>query len=247
MKLRKVAAVEERINAAPMELAHALDHSRSPLAKARLARRLPVREAARRAGLTEDEVTWLEEGRVYRFASPDDALLALVLYATALGIDHREARALVGLPVPQKGFEVNPWGRLVVLGAIAAALVALVIAVVLPGELAERARDADAARASAEARLPKPWQVRVDVLNGSGDITWTRQVASRIAAFGYQVTRVARADRFDYPHTAVYYQPGGQGLAARLARQLGVVAKPLPGGDNARRLVVVVGTRRGPG
>jgi transcriptional regulator with XRE-family HTH domain len=72
-----------------MEAAHALDAGRSALAQFRVGRQLPVREAASRAGLTEDEVTWLEEGRVYRFRAPDDAMLALLLYATALGIDVR--------------------------------------------------------------------------------------------------------------------------------------------------------------
>jgi len=237
----------QRTNAAPMEAAHALDGNRSALAKARVAHQLPIRELARRAGLTEDEITWLEEGRVYRFRTPDDALLALLLYATALGIDHREARELAGLPIPPKPLETNPVGRLTALAAVAAALAALVVAVVLPGRTADRAGAAAAERGSAEAALPAPWHVRVDVLNGNGDINWTRQLASRIGAFGYQVTRVARADRFDYPRTAVYYLPNGRALAARLARQLGVVAKPLPGGAGELRLVVIVGPRRGPG
>jgi hypothetical protein len=230
-----------------MEAAHAFEPSRSPLAQARLARQLPVREAARRAGLREEELTWLEEGRVYRFATSDDALLALLLYASALEIDHREARELAGLPVLPKPLATNPWGRLAVLGAVAASLVALVAAVVLPGRTADRERSAAEARALAEAALPKPWEIRIDVFNGNGNINWTRSVASRIAALGYQVTRVARADRFDYPQTAVYYQPGANGIAARLARQIGVVAKPLPGGADTRRLVVIVGPRKGPG
>ena len=149
--------------------------------------------------------------------------------------------------MPPKPLQMNPRGRLLALAAVAAALAALVAALVLPGRAAERERAAAEARATQEAALPAPWQIRVDVFNGNGDINWTRQVASRIAALGYQVTRVARADRFDYPQTAVYYQPNGHALAARLARQLGVVAKPLPGGATQRRLVVVVGPRRGPG
>src|SRR5207247_7889510 len=71
----------------------------SPLATARLQRKLTVDEAARRAGLTADQIEWLEEGRVYRFPSADDALVAVVLYATALGIDQAEARGLARLPV----------------------------------------------------------------------------------------------------------------------------------------------------
>src|SRR5438093_717817 len=91
-----------------------------------------------------------------------------------------------------------------------------------------------ATRASplAGARLLPPWRVDVDVLNGSGDINFTRQVASRIGAIGYRIHRVARANRFDYVRTAVYYEPGGQQLAVRLARQIGVVTMPLPGGRN---------------
>jgi hypothetical protein len=58
------------------------------------------------------------------------------------------------------------------------------------------------------------------------------------------VKSVRRADRFDYPETAVYFEPGGALLAARLAEQLGVTTKPLPGGKNPRRLVVVVGPER---
>src|ERR671939_1700663 len=74
----------------------------SPLAAARLHGQLTVDEAARRAGIGADEATWLEEGRVYRFASADRALIAALLYATSLGIDHREARELAGLPVPPR-------------------------------------------------------------------------------------------------------------------------------------------------
>ena len=56
-------------------------HDRSALASARLHRQLTVEEAARRAGLTPDQVQWLEEGRVYRFPSADAALEATLLLA----------------------------------------------------------------------------------------------------------------------------------------------------------------------
>jgi transcriptional regulator with XRE-family HTH domain len=229
-----------------MEFATALEHKRSPLAQARLQRQLPVREAAAKAGLTEDEVSWLEEGRVYRFRSVDDALLALLLYATALEIDQHEAREIAGLPVGPRPFRANPRTRLVVLAGVAAAIVALAAAFVLPGRAEERSREAQASRLAAEAALPKPWQIDVDVLNGSGDIVFTRRIASRIGAFGYHIARVRRANRFDYPQTTVYYERGGYDVAVRLARQLGVGARPLPGGDNRRRLVVIVGPHRGP-
>jgi transcriptional regulator with XRE-family HTH domain len=210
----------------------------SPLAAARLHRRLTVDEAAARAGLTPDEVEWLEEGRVYRFPSADAALSATLLYATALRIDHREARSLAGLPVTLRTFgRVARGRRLLVLAAAAAALAALVAAlIVVPGSGPPR-RGA----AANKALLPAPWKIRVDVLNGSGDINYTRQVASRIQAFAYQIGRVTRARRFGQARTVVYFEPGGDGIAARLARQLGVPTSPLPGGTNPRRLVVIVG------
>src|SRR3972149_7577594 len=80
----------------------------SPLASARIRRRRPVEEAARRSGLASEQVTWLEEGRVYRFPSPDDALCATLLLASALGVGSREARELAGLPVPPRPLGGNP-------------------------------------------------------------------------------------------------------------------------------------------
>lgn len=220
-----------------MELVRPLDASRetSPLGAARLHRQLTVEEAARRAGLSAEEVEWLEDGRVYRFPSTDAALLATILYASALGIDHHEARALAGLPVSPRPVEaVKRRARPVVLGAILAALAALVVLLVVPGG------GHKPAPAGATTLVP-PWRVDVDVLNGAGDINYTRQIASRIQALAYRIGRVTRADRFDHTRTAVYYEPGGAQLALRLARQLGVGTAPLPGGHDPRRLVVIVG------
>lgn len=220
---------------------------RSPLEAARLHRRLTVEEVAKRAGLTRDQVEWLEEGRVYRFPSPDNAIEATLLLASALEIDRREARALAGLPVPPRPLDVNPMARLIGVAALSAALMALVAFVLVPavaGRPVVVAVDPVVAQA---ATLPKPWRIQVDVLNGSGDINQTRQLASRIQSLAYTVKKVRRADRFDYPQTAVYYAPGGRLIAVRLARQLGIVTRPLPGGANPNRLVVIVGPRRGPG
>ena len=74
----------------------------SPLAHARLNLQLTVDEAARRANISPEEVQWLEEGRLYRFPTPDHALLSTVLYATGLRLDHRDALELAGLPTPKK-------------------------------------------------------------------------------------------------------------------------------------------------
>lgn len=211
----------------------------SPFARARLHRQLTVEAAAQRAGLSPDQVEWLEDGRVYRFPSTDDALVAALLYATALGIDQREARALARLPVlPLVG--ASPRGRLIGLAALLAALVALA------GVLWLQSRDTPGRASKVSAPLPEPWKISVDVLNGSGDITWTRQMASRIGSLAYHVQHVGRADKFDYRRTAVYYEPGGQVVAIRMARQLGVVTKPLPGGSDPHHVVVIVGPHRGP-
>jgi hypothetical protein len=215
----------------------------SPLAHARLHRQLTVDEVARRAGLAADEVQWLEEGRLYRFPTPDGALLATVLYATALGIDHHEACELAGLPAPPRPFAANPWRRLAAVGAIGLAVLAAVLAVVLAQS---KPKHASAAAANAAA-LPAPWAIKVVVLNGSGDIVYTRSVASRIQALSYRVTHVGPATSFTYPQTQVYYPPAGEAIGVRLAKQLGVPVQPLPGGRDPRRLVVIVGPQRGPG
>jgi transcriptional regulator with XRE-family HTH domain len=225
-----------------MELVHPLEPTgeESPLARARLHRQLTVEETARRAGITVEEVRWLEEGRVYRFPRPDDALAAAVLYSSALGIDNREARELAGLPVPPAPIERNPLPRLLAVGAILVAVVAF-------GTLLLVSRSGGKNSDSNAAILPPPWRIPVTVLNGSGDINYTRQTASHIGGFGYTIKKVARADSFKYLQTAVYFPPRCEGVALHLARQLGVATKPLPGGSGACQLYVIVGPARGPG
>jgi hypothetical protein len=232
------------VSPAPQHLEVVTD--RSALASARLHRRLTREEAARRAGLSPDQVEWLEEGRVYRFPSTDHAIEATLLLAAALEINHREARGLAGLPVPPRPLDVNPVARLGVVAALSAALMALVAFVLVPAVAGKPAHAVDPVVAQA-ATLPKPWKIHVEVLNGAGDINWTRQVGSRIQSLAYTVKRVARADRFDYPQSTVYYSPGGRLVGIRLARQLGFVTRPLPGGTDPNRLVVIVGPHRGPG
>lgn len=218
--------------------------ARSAFRAARLQRHLSVEEAARRAGISSDEVDWLEEARVYRFASTDAALTAALLLAAALDVDLREARSLAGLPGPAPS---RRRARLLGLFAALLAAAALAGAVVLSKQRAEATTPQPDPLAKAVAALPPPWKVSVDVLNGAGDIVRTRSLASRVGALGYTIRHVGRADRFDYSQTVVYYERGGRVNAIRLARQLGVVTRPLPGGENARRLVVVVGPQRGPG
>jgi hypothetical protein len=203
----------------------------SPLARARVKRQLTAEEAAKRAGLTTEEVGWIEDGRLYRFGSSEKATLALLLYATALDISRREARRLAGLPL----LEPTNKNRLMVLAGIAATALAVAGVFALP-RVVDRAGNGGSASAQT---LPPPWKISVDVLNGGGDITYTRRLADRIGSMAYQIKRVSRADRFDYPKTAVYFPPGGEGIGRRLADQLGVDARPLPSGKNPRRLVVI--------
>lgn len=214
---------------------------RPPLAAARLRRQLTVERAALLARLTPAEVSWLEEGRLYRFESSEAAVTALLLYSTALGISRREARQLAGLPVlprptlrDAKSKTAFGVGLSVVVATVAAALL-------LPGLV--RGSSPEATSAS-QAGLPATWKISVDVLNGSGDMNYTRRVADRIGSKAYRIERVSRADRFDYPETAVYFHTGGERIAERLADELKVPAKPLPGRGNPKRLVVVVGPAR---
>jgi hypothetical protein len=208
----------------------------SPLARARVKRQLTVEGAAKRAGLTPEEVGWIEDGRLYRFGSSEKATLALLLYATALDISRREARRLAGLPL----LEPTSRNRLTVFGGIAAIAAAASLVFALP-QLIGGAGGGDPVAAG---NLPATWKISVVVLNGGGDITYTRRVADRIGSMAYQIKRVARANRFDYPETAVYFPPGGEAVGERLAEQLGVHARPLPGGKNPRRLVVIAGPPR---
>jgi transcriptional regulator with XRE-family HTH domain len=227
---------------AGMELVHQLEQpgDESPLAKARLQRRLTVEETARRAGLSPEEVRWLEEGRVYRFPSPDDALLATLLYATALGVDAAEARELAGLqPIPSL-IRRHPRARYAVLGAAVVALAVALAVVFIPHGGGKRTA------ATQAANLPPPWRIPVTVLNGSGDMVYTRRVADRVLSLAYRVRKVGRADNFDYSATAVFFPPRCEGVAARLADQLGVDARPLPGGTGGCQLYVIVGPPRGP-
>ena len=237
-----MAAPETRMWSS-MELVHPLEPTgeESPLARARLHRQLTVGETARRAGITAEEVRWLEEGRVYRFPRPDDALIATTLYATALGLDNREARELAGLPVPAQPVERDPLRRLLVVGGVVVALIVFATLLLIPHSGGKRTQ------AGPNAILPPPWRVPVNVLNGSGDINYTRQVASRIGAFGYTIKKVGRANNFTYPQTAVYFPPKCEGIAFRIAKQLGVQTEALPGGTGTCQLYVIVGPARGPG
>jgi LytR cell envelope-related transcriptional attenuator len=214
---------------------------RPPLAAARLRRQLTVERAAKLARLTPDEVSWLEEGRLYRFDSSESAVTALLLYSTALGVSRREARQLAGLPVLPRPTLTDAKSKTAFGVGVSVVAATVAAAILLPGLV--RGSSPEQVGAS-QAGLPATWKISVDVLNGSGDMNYTRRVADRIGSKAYRIERVSRADRFDYPETAVYFHTGGERIAQRLADELQVPAKPLPGRGNPKRLVVVVGPAR---
>jgi len=224
-----------------LELAHPLDAipQPSPLADARSHRDLSIKQVAYRSGLSVEEIEWLEEGRLYRFASQNAAILAAVVYATALGVDRFEARRLAGLPINGGGFRVNARARLIVVGALGALLSALVLMVMSPNLHLTRTRTIVALP---NAGLLPPWKLKVTVENGGGDINWTRTVASRVGAMGYTIVHVGPADRFNYKHATVFYGAGGVGVGVRLARQLAVTSEPAPG-LKANQLLVITGPK----
>ncbi len=221
---------------------HALDHDSgpSPLEVARARRGMTREEAAALTALSVDEITWLEEGRLYRFRSTHGAVGAATTYAAALDIDHREALELAGRPVPPRGGE-SRGPRLFVLGGTAIVLILVIAAL---GTVSWLTGNTDGGSSSA-AKLPPTWQVTVDVLNGSGDYNYTSKVADEINGLAYHLSpKIRKADNFEYSETAVYYPPHADALAKRLADSLCVGTKPLPGGKDRRRLVVIVGPAR---
>jgi transcriptional regulator with XRE-family HTH domain len=208
----------------------------SPLGAARVRRQLTIEEAAARAGLDPEDLRCLEEGRIYRFPSVNDALAAALIYATALGISKREARRFAGLPVRRERWSLRRWVSIVGLAAILAALGWFAV---VP-EISERAANGPAT--AQEAKLPPPWEIRVDVYNGTEVANAATRLANEIGGpLAYRLGTVENAERLDYTVTRVYYPPGSDQIARRLAENLGVGIAALPGGDDPNRLIVIVG------
>ncbi len=218
--------------------------STSPFVAARLRRRLTLEEAAARAELDVDEVKSLEESRTYVFPSTTAAIAAAVVYAASLGITPREARELAGLPADSiaERWSLRRWLYVFgFVGAVAALVVFVFRPQVFPAEPSPPAPAAAEKPAAAAPPLPRPWEIQVDVFNGSKRGNAASGMANRIAGLAYAIGDVRNAKRHDYPKTRVYYPPGAEAIAARLADELGVTTAALPGGDDDRRLVVIVG------
>jgi hypothetical protein len=215
---------------------HALDHESgpSPLELARARKGMTREEAAALTALSVDEITWLEEGRLYRYRSAHGAVAAATIYASALGVEHREALELAGRPVPPRGRDSRR-PRLLVLGGVALVLLLVIVSLGALSWLTGATGGSSSA-----SKLPPTWRVHVSVLNGSGDLYATRKVADKIGALAYQLGPIRPADNFDYKDTAVYYEPQAEGVAKRLAESLCVGTKPLPS-ERGKRVVVIVG------
>jgi len=214
----------------------------SPLGAARVRRRLTVEEAAVRAGLAPDDIRSLEEGRIYRFPSVNDALAATLVYANALGITDREARGLAGLGGGRR--RLGSWRRWAAIAAFLGAAATLGWFVAVP-QLRDAVAPATPASAEAQQQLPPPWEIRVDVFNGTELPNAATLMANEIAGpLAYRLGTVENAERLDYVQTRVYYPPGNYEIARRLADDLGVETTALPSGEDANRLIVTVGLDR---
>jgi len=214
----------------------------SPFGAARLSRRLTLEQAAARANMDVDTVKSLEDNCIYRFGSNADALAAALVYAAALGISEREARRLAGLPVPSR---LDPWS----FRRMGAALAFMVTSAALLWFIARpelfptpsTAASAEAAVRPAAPQLPDRWDIQVDIFNGTSIGNAGAGMANQIAGLAYRIGQVRDARQKNYKRTLVYYPPGAEAIAERLAGELGVGTAALPGGDNPRRLVVIVG------
>jgi LytR cell envelope-related transcriptional attenuator len=220
----------------------------SPFGAARLSRRLTLEQAAARANMDVDAVKSLEDNCVYRFGSNADALAAALVYAASLRITEREARQLAGLPATPR---LDPWSlrRTVAALAFLVTCFALVWFVarpqLLPATEAHASPVAAPPTKPAAPTLPDRWEIEVDVYNGTSVGNAAAGFANRIAGLAYHMGNVDDARRKNYEKTLVYYPPGAEEIAKRLAGELGVGTAALPGGDNPLRLVVIIGKRSG--
>ena len=219
----------------------------SPLVTARLRRRLTLEEAAELTSLEVDDIKSLEESRTYRFPSTTDAIAAIVVYASALGITEREARELAGLPVISvvERWSLRRWAIVVGFAAVVAAFLVFVLRPqVFPADTPSAPVAPVTKPAAAAPQLPERWEIQVDVYNGTRRGNAASGLANEIAGLAYGIGEVKDADRRNYTETRVYYPPGGEAVAQRLAEELGVGTAALPGGDDPNRLVVIVGATR---
>jgi LytR cell envelope-related transcriptional attenuator len=216
----------------------------SPFGAARLSRRLTLEQAAARANMDVDQIKSLEDNCLYRFGSNADAVRAALVYAASLRITEREARRLAGLPEPSR---LDPWSPRRMLAALGFLLTGTMLAwfiawpQVFPDTTSAVAAGSRTQQAAPEVLLPARWQIQVDVFNGTSTGNAAAGMANKIAGLAYKMGTVGNAKQKNYDRTLVYYPPGGEAIAERLAGELGIGTAALPGGDDPLRLVVIVG------
>ncbi len=117
-----------------------------------------------------------------------------------------------------------------------------------PGLVPYRITPAASGPTQTPTKLPPPWEIRVDVYNGTGIPNAATKIANEVGGpLAYRIGTVENAKRTDYIVTRVYYPPGAEAIAQRLAGQLGVGVTALPSGNDRNRLVVIVGSDRARG
>src|SRR5919199_962557 len=192
---------------APSPLTH---QAPSALATARVRRRLTIEEAAARAELGVDDVKCLEENRIYRFPSVEKALAATLVYAAALGISEREARELAGLR--NDADTTWPFRRWLAAFAFTLAVVAAVWFGARPYVLGGNAQ-ATKTPIKAHSQLPQPWEIQVDVYNGTPVPNAGVHMANSIAGLAYRIGNLGNAKQRSYTETRVYFPPGAEAIA----------------------------------
>lgn len=213
----------------------------SPLGAIRLRRRLTLEEAAARANLDVDAVKSLEDGCLYRLGSNADAVATALVYATSLGVSEREARQLAGLPVRAYVLDPSSRRRLLAVLAFGLACFAFVWFGIRPEAFSDEAPPATTVVRTALPPLPDRWEITVDVYNGTRVGNAAAQTANEVAGLAYRMGTVENAKEQNYDRTLVYYPPGAERIARRLAADLGVGLVALPGGGEPDHLVVIVG------
>ena len=203
---------------------------------------MTVEEAAARARLRAEDVRSLEEGRIYRFPSVHEAIAAAIVYANALGIRDREVRELAGLPSGRRtAWSLRRWLAVAAFVLMAGALAWFAVVPEVRGTEDDRPAVGDLPES-----LPPPWEIRVDVFNGTTAPNAATVLANEIGGpLAYRIGTVENAERLDYVQTRVYYPPGSEEIAERLAAQLDVPTTALPSeGGEPNRLIVIVGRDR---
>ena len=108
------------------------------------------------------------------------------------------------------------------MAAFAGAVASLAWFVVLPEVTGSRETKPESAPL-VQTTLPPPWEIRVDVFNGTDVANAAALLANEIGGpLAYRIRTVENGAPLDYVHDARLLPTGSSGVAAGLARALGV-------------------------